>query len=69
MPESFWSRFFDNPEILGIMLPIVAVIAAAIVIIIKLLIRHRERMTMIERGMHPDYPMEDAQDNTHPPLK
>jgi hypothetical protein len=69
MPEPFWNRFFDSPEILGIMLPIVAVIAAAIVIIIKLLIRHRERMTMIERGMHPDYPVEDAQDNTQPPLK
>jgi hypothetical protein len=60
MPDSFWSRLFENPETIGIMVPIVAIVAFAIVVILKLLIRHRERMAMIERGMHPDYPPEDA---------
>ena len=56
------SRFFENPEALGVLLPFVAVIALAVVIIVKLLIRHRERMAMIERGMHPDSPPEDGEE-------
>jgi hypothetical protein len=43
-------------EILALSIPIVAIIVGGAVAIAKLLIRHRERMVMIEMGMHPDYP-------------
>jgi hypothetical protein len=61
MEASFWPSVFEKPEILGVLLPFVAIIAFAIVIIVKFLIHHRERMAMIVRGIHPDYPPEDEQ--------
>ncbi len=59
LQDPFWTRLLEKPEILGVLIPIIAVIAFATIVIIKLLIRHRERMAMIERGIHPDYPPED----------
>jgi hypothetical protein len=64
--EPVWTRIFDHPEIIGVMLPVVGVIAFAIIIILKSLIRHRERMAMIERGIHPDCPPEDEIEKTNP---
>jgi hypothetical protein len=50
----------DVPGILALSIPIVAIIVFGVVVIARLLITHRERMTMIEMGMHPDYPPLDA---------
>jgi hypothetical protein len=45
-----------DPAILGILIPIIAILGAVSVLITQRVIRHRERMAMIERGMHPDLP-------------
>jgi hypothetical protein len=45
-----------NPQTLGMMIPIVAIIVGGVVLVTKAVIRHRERLAMIERGMHPDHP-------------
>jgi len=51
-----WLSLLARPETLVFAIPIVAILVGGIVIVAKLLIRHRERMAMIERGMHPDHP-------------
>lgn len=55
------NRMFENPDIFYVLLSVVAIVAGAVVIvvIVKFLIAHRERMAMIERGIHPDYPPAD----------
>ena len=57
-----------SPSVLIFMIPIVAIIMGGIVAIAKLMIRHRERLAMIERGMHPDLPPGGAApgDSGHP---
>ena len=65
--EMSWLRLFSKPDTLALMIPIVAIIVGGIVggivAIAKLLIRHRERMTLIEHGIHPDYrPDEPSED-------
>jgi hypothetical protein len=67
--NDFWARLFDSPETLGIMLPIVAVVLVAIIIVVKKVFDHRERMAMIERGIHPDCPPEDEQVKQELPAK
>jgi hypothetical protein len=52
--DTQWPRFL-NGDTLVLAVPIVAILVAGIVGIAKLLVRHRERMAMIERGMHPDH--------------
>ena len=42
--------------ILVMSIPIVAILTAGAVTIARMVIKHRERMAMIELGMHPDYP-------------
>ncbi len=58
-----WSHFMSSPELLipalALCIPIVAIIVGGIVAIVKSLIAHRERMGMIEQGLHPDHPPED----------
>lgn len=55
-----WSDFFLRVDILGMMIPIVAIVVFGIVAIVVILVRHRERMAMIEQGLHPDHlPEED----------
>ena len=49
-----WPSFLTRPETLVLVIPIIAILVGGIVAITKLLIRHRERMAMIERGIHPD---------------
>ena len=53
-----WPSFLTRPETLVFMIPIVAILVGGISAITRQLIRHRERMAMIERGMHPDHPQE-----------
>ena len=40
---------------LPFLIPIVAILVGGIMGIVKLFMRHRERMAMIERGIHPDF--------------
>lgn len=53
-------EFFSRPETLAIGIPLLGILVGGIVAISKLLMRHRERMAMIERGMHPDFPDEQV---------
>lgn len=55
-----WPPFLTGPDTLVFAIPIIAILVGGIVGITKLLIRHRERMAMIERGMHPDHPPEQS---------
>lgn len=41
------------------MIPIVAIIVGGVIAVITMIIRHNERMAMIERGMHPDAPKDE----------
>jgi hypothetical protein len=53
-----WPSFLSRPDTLVFCVPIVAIVMVGVVGIAKLLMRHRERMAMIERGMHPNQPQE-----------
>lgn len=56
-----WHRIL-RPEILVFAIPIVAIMTVGIVKIASLLIKHRERMALIEQGLHPDdLPKDDAE--------
>ncbi len=43
-----------DPGFIGVMIPIVGIVAVFGSLIIRRLVKHRERMAMIEQGMHPD---------------
>lgn len=43
-----------KPSVLVFLIPIVAIIVAGVVAVTHALIRHRERLAMIEKGIHPD---------------
>jgi len=45
-----------GPATLGILVPITAIIMGVGFAISKAITHHRERMAMIERGIHPDSP-------------
>ncbi len=68
MSSQIWSRILQ-PEIMVFVVAIVAIIAGASVGIVKLLIAHHERITLIQHGIHPDYPPEDTETNQNPPAK
>lgn len=65
-----WLKSLQMHEILvyslAIGLPVVVIVSQAIVSIVKALIKHRERMAMIERGLHPDLPPEQLPIAQHP---
>ncbi len=46
----------EDPVFLSMLVPIVAIIVGGLVWVILAMIRHQERMAMIEKGMHPDDP-------------
>ena len=60
MPNDIWSRLLSE-DILPLLIPIVAIIAGATIVIVRKVCTHRERMAMIERGIHPDDPAEDGE--------
>ena len=60
MNSDIWRRILD-PSILVFLIPIVAIIAGATIKIVKMVHRHNERIAMIQQGIHPDYPPEDAE--------
>ena len=57
----FSSRFL-NPEVLVFCIPLLAIIIGGIIAIISIFNRHRERMRMIDQGIHPDYPPEEIEE-------
>lgn len=62
-PFMGFTSLFSNPVFLALMIPIVAILVGGAITIVKLLISHHERMTMIDRGIHPDYPHRDEDTN------
>ena len=58
--EAEWMRLLFRPETLVFLIPITGILVGGIIAIMKILIHHRERMTMIEHGIHPDYPPEES---------
>jgi hypothetical protein len=50
-----WQRVLE-PDVLVFLIPITVILVGGIVAVTKLWIRHRERLAMIEHGIHPDYP-------------
>ncbi len=52
-------RLFFRPETLVFLIPTLAILVGGIIAIMKIVIHHRERMTMIEHGIHPDYPPDE----------
>ena len=59
-------RIFNDTGSLTIILvfavPIIAIIGGCITGIVKMLITHRERVKMIESGIHPDYPPDEEEE-------
>ena len=51
-----------RPDVLGVMIPILAIVGGFSVLAYRIWARHRERMAMIEQGMHPDRPQLDEGD-------
>jgi hypothetical protein len=54
-----WWQYLMRVETLPLMIPIVAIIVGGIIGIVVILLHHRERMAMIEQGLHPDHPQEE----------
>jgi hypothetical protein len=65
-----WLESLQMHEILvyGIVfgIPILVIGAHTVVTIVKAVIKHRERMAMIERGLHPDCPPEQPGSEEYP---
>ncbi|MCA9196223.1 MAG: hypothetical protein KDA87_01755 [Planctomycetales bacterium] len=61
-----WEHFFLNPAVVWVLIPIVAIVVTGIQQIIRMVLRHRERIAMIEQGIHPDAPdsTQDANSET-----
>ena len=58
-----WLNVISRPETLVFLVPIAAILMFGMMGIIKILIKHRERMAMIEQGMHPDVEAHEAVDH------
>ena len=52
-----WQRILQ-PDVLIFIIPIVAILTGGVIVIVRRVITHLERMAMIERGLHPDLPPE-----------
>ncbi len=52
-----------NPAILGTLIPIVAILSVFGWLTVTSIIKHRERLAMIDRGMHPDLRHEEEEDD------
>jgi hypothetical protein len=66
--EHTWARVFSDAGTLSIIMvfsiPIVAIICGSAMAIVKMVIKHRERMGLIQHGIHPDYPPEEEEKDT-----
>jgi hypothetical protein len=55
-----WNDIHLTSDTLALAIPIVAILVGGIIAIAAMIIKHRERIAMIERGIHPDYPPEEG---------
>lgn len=69
MNPSIWTHIFDKPDIIGLMWPMVAILAFVIIVIVKLLIRHRERMAMNRTWAPPRLSARRTRRKSKSPLK
>lgn len=58
-PQDWWLRMMDHQNfvpVAGMCVGVIAIVCATIVAIAlpRILLAHRQRMAMIDRGMHPD---------------
>lgn len=60
-----WEELFDK-DTLAIFIPIVAIVVGGVIAITWMIFAHRERMAMIERGIHPDHPPDEDDPNEDP---
>ena len=51
--ESFFMRLL-NPALIWVLIPITWLVLTSVVEVLKLAQRHRERMALIQQGIHPD---------------
>lgn len=51
---------------LALLVPIVAIVGTFASLIARRWMRHRERMAMIEMGMHPDHPEAESDELDEP---
>jgi hypothetical protein len=58
--EAFYNLF--HPTGMPFLVAITAILVGGVIAVSKMIIRHRERMAMIERGMHPDEKREKPAD-------
>jgi hypothetical protein len=67
---SFWAEaswwptlitYLDSSGAFLLFIPIAGILVGGIIAVTKLLIRHRERMAMIDRGMYPDNPPQQGE--------
>ena len=65
--EAEWLKLFFKPDTIVFLIPITAIIVGGIISVVTILFRHRERMTMIEHGIHPDYRPEESPENEDVP--
>ncbi len=69
-----WLSFVSGlgPDQLALMIPVVAIVSVflvgGILGLTKLIFHHRERMAMIERGMHPDLIEPEEDEAGMPPI-
>ena len=54
-----WDQLLD-PDTFALMIPIVVILVVGIVAIVAMWIKHRERMGLIEQGIHPDHPPDEV---------
>jgi hypothetical protein len=53
-----WDRILQ-PNIMPFVVAIVAIAGGISIKIVNILIKHHERIAMIQHGIHPDYPPEN----------
>lgn len=49
-----WWQSLVRPDVVWVLVPVVAIIIGGVIAVVQMVIAHRERMAMIEQGMHPD---------------
>ena len=63
-----WNDLITVPGII-FLIPIVAIICGSVTALAKMCFQHRERIALIEQGLHPDYPPEDDLDENRDSTK
>lgn len=53
-----WLETLADRQVLAIGIPALGIILAALLTLLRCSMSHRERMAMIQRGLHPDRPYE-----------